>query len=146
MYAGNIFKTQSFQDNKSTKTDDSHVRYEYINSENENETTYGTIIRIFKHTLPSLPGPTLFGPSLIIIEGEWYRTYGKHDISGNIVLRDDLRHPFNTHSKFVFLHNCYQQPVAFFPYDPFNERGSHVRKFREVIDLNQDQISQDGVF
>ena len=33
IYAGNTFKTKKFQDNKHTKTDDSNVRYDYMDEE-----------------------------------------------------------------------------------------------------------------
>ena len=50
-YAGNRFKTKGSQDAVHSKTDDSNVRYEYMNSDGRTVTIYGTIVRIFEHTM-----------------------------------------------------------------------------------------------
>ena len=72
----------------------------------------------------------------------------REELSNNPVIREDPRGPFNVHSRFVFLHNCYQQPVAFLPYNPFKDPlRKNNRKDMEVIDLNEEQIpSQEGLF
>jgi hypothetical protein len=89
----------------------------------------------------------ILGPSNIIVEGKWFKTVTTDIFSGNPVIREDPRGAFNNYSKFVFLHNLYQQPVAFFPYDPFRDATRKTyRKDMEVIDLNQEQIAQDGLF
>ena len=70
------------------------------------------------------------------------------ELSNNAVIREDPRGPFNVHSRFVFLQNCYQQPVAFFPYDPFKSPlRRNNRDDIEVVDLNEEQISSaEGLF
>jgi hypothetical protein len=77
-------------------------------------------------------------PERVVVECEWYRTMvAKNPISGNTVVRLDPT--YLLFDKFVFLQDCYQQPVALWPFDPFEElpRSDPRKNVFEVLDRNQ---------
>ena len=51
IYAGNKFKTKGSQDVTKSKTDDSNIRYEYMDPQGVPISIYGTIMRLFEHTM-----------------------------------------------------------------------------------------------
>jgi hypothetical protein len=133
-YAGNIFKTTSFQAKHTTKHDDSHFRMDHLDDGGEKVPSYATLSRIIVHEL--YPD----GPSKIFVEGVWFTNLEKCDITGNPILGVDqsLRNHLNYQAKFAILEDCYQKPVAIWPHDPLRKKGSghaDARKY-EAIDNN----------
>ena len=78
---------------------------------------------------------------MIMVEGDWFTVMGTCPVAGTTLVRKDLDHPFNSSSRFVFLNNCYNRPVAVWPHDPFDDLVStdpHKHCF-DIIDRNQDE-------
>jgi hypothetical protein len=132
MYAGFRFRTCGSQ--VGMKYDDSHIRYDYKKEGGSQRmaSAFGKIVRMFTHELHA------HGPERVVVECEWYRTMvAKNPISGNTVVRLDPT--YLLFDKFVFLQDCYQQPVALWPFDPFEElpRSDPRKNVFEVLDRNQ---------
>ena len=119
------------------KHDDIHLRWDYSEANgrfrNAMRTKYATIENIFEHQM--FPG----GPMRVIVEVSWYTTVGKRPISGIPIVKVDVDAPFNTEQKFLFLDNCYQEPVAVWPHDPLNKLAEDdvYKGYFNVIDRNQ---------
>ena len=131
-YAGTVFRTQASQTN--LKGDDSHFRFDYRAAEGGDLTKgFATIIRMFEHD--AYPG----GPSRVVVEGAWWKVVGTCPVAGTTLVKKDAAHPFNYSSRFVFLDECYQHPVAMWPHDPFHELedGDERQQWFDVIDRNQ---------
>ena len=132
-YAGNVFRTQASQVN--LKGDDSHVRFDYRAAEGGQALRKGfaTILRLFEHR--AYPG----GPSRVVVEGNWWTVVGTCPIAGTTLGKEDADHAFNHSSRFVFLDECYQRPIAIWPHDPFQELddGDERKQWFDVIDRNQ---------
>lgn len=137
-YAGQLFRTKASQ--KKTKSDNSHLRYDYKTyvGERSKKTkmvkAFVQIISMFEHEM--YPG----GPTQVVVEGAWYKHIGLSKFGLDLVAPDPTN-GIHTHSRFIFLTNCYQRPVALWPYDPFGKlpkddlrKGSFA-----VIDRNQDE-------
>ena len=132
-FAGSLFRTAESQQH--LKTDDSHVRLDYVAPGRPNEvmSTFATIKRLFQHT--AYPG----GPNRVIVEGDWFKVRDKCPVSGNIMLQQSPDSDFNSSSRFAFLDQCYQRPVAIWPHDPLNTLPANdpSRDWFDVIDRNQ---------
>jgi len=131
-YAGNIFRTEASQTGQ--RHDDAHLRWDYKQAGRLGViSAFATIRRIFVHSL--YPG----GPSRVIVQGEWFTVVGKCPIAHTMIVKDDSRNEFNLHSRFVFLDNCYQQPVAVWPHDPLGQLPDEDPKkgYYDVVDRNQ---------
>ena len=98
---------------------------------------FGTITKIFQHTM--YPG----GPTKVFLQCEWYDTVGRCPVAGTQVVRKNPQNDWNLRSPFVPLDTCYQIPVAFWPYDPFDKLAANdpmnFKDCFDVIDRNQDQ-------
>ena len=94
---------------------------------------YAQIVDLFEHE--AYPG----GPKRIVVEGTWYDVVGECSIAGTTLVSRNKQHPFNFSSKFVFLDDCYQRPVAIWPHDPHGmlARGDPKRKWFDVINRNR---------
>ena len=131
-YAGEVFRT--FASSKKVKRCDAYLRYDYVDAASRMATKgFAKIRRIFEHE--AYPG----GPTRVVAEGSWLRVMGKCDVAGTTLVKVDRNHPFNHSSRFVFLDECYQRPVALWPFDPFDKlwRGNPRKKWFDVIDRNQ---------
>jgi hypothetical protein len=132
MYAGFRFRRSDTQ--AGNRYDDSHLRYDYQPAPGglRMASVYGKIVRIFTHEL--FDG----GPEREVAECAWYRTMAhKNPISGNTVVKVDSSYVL--FDKFIFLQDCYQQPVALWPYDPFGSLPIRhpLKDAFEVLDRNQ---------
>jgi hypothetical protein len=135
---GHLFRTRGSQGK--IKADDSHFRFDYCPTEaryaGQQQKGFAQIKRLFMHT--AYPG----GPSMMMVEGDWFQVIGTCPVAGTTLVKKDSRHPFNSSSRFVFLNNCYNKPVAVWPHDPFDDlphTDSHKDCF-DIIDRNQDEI------
>ena len=131
-YAGNVFRT--FASQKKVKRCDAYIRYDYENASNGRaEKGFAKIRRIFEHE--AYPG----GPTRVVVEGSWLKVMGTCDVAGTALVKRDRNHPFNHSSKFVFIDQCYQRPVALWPFDPFNKLppGDPRCNWFDIIDRNQ---------
>ena len=139
-YAGSVFRSE--RSHKSPTNDDSCIRQDYRAPGVRGNagvvlSAYARIRKIFVHQ--AYAG----GPSRIVIQGNWHTVMGKCEIAGTTLIRPDRNQDFNTSAKFAFLQNCYQRPVAFWPYDPLHklEEDDARRKWLDVIDRNQTETS-----
>lgn len=130
---------RSRQSQSKTNADDSHLRFDYVPAEARHrgraQKGFAQIKRMFVHE--SYPG----GPSRVVVDGEWLQNMGMCEVAGTTLVKRNTNHPFNHSSRFVFLDNCYNRPVALWPHDPFDGLGEgHPRKeCFDVIDRNQDE-------
>lgn len=137
-YSGQLFRTAASQ--KDTKSDNSHLRYDYnsyVGRKKNNVVmtkAFVKIVSMFTHEM--YPG----GPSKIVVEGAWYKYVGKSKYDLTLVA-DDPTNGIHSNSRFIFLTNCYQRPVALWPYDPYKKlpRGDPKSESFAVIDRNQDE-------
>ena len=134
-YAGHLFRTAISQRKKPIVHDDSHVRQDYLDEHGNLQKCYGAIKGIYLHT--QFPG----GPSKIVLKCFWYQTVEVCPVAGNTIVRKNPNYIFNHESPFVFLDNCYQLPVAVWPYDVFKQlpENSRRREHYDVLDRNQSQ-------
>ena len=136
-YAGVEFRTEASQ--QFIRTDNAKVRVPFVNSGRgaREYQMYGSIRRILTHqaweeeTVPP-------SPVICVLEVEWYATIRTNLVSGNPLVRKEAP---GVHSKFVTIWNCYQLPVAVWPFDllgllPLTDPDHDLL---EVIDRNQDQ-------
>ena len=135
-YAGVEFRTEASQ--QFIRTDNAKVRVPHKNVRGAREyQMYGSIRRILTHqaweeeTVPP-------SPVICVLEVEWYATIRTNLVSGNPLVRKEAP---GVHSKFVTIWNCYQLPVAVWPFDllgllPLTDPDHDLL---EVIDRNQDQ-------
>jgi hypothetical protein len=132
-YAGSIFRTKHSQRN--LKTDNSHLVMDYKppGANQPVKQAYAQIKDLFEHE--AYPG----GPKRIVVNGAWFDVMGKCPIAGTTLVKKNRRNPFNFSSKFVFLDDCYQRPVAIWPHDPSGELAANdpKRKWFDVIDRNR---------
>jgi len=131
-YAGAIFRTWVSQ--KSLKHDDAQLVMDYSKpGDAEIKHAYASIKRLFVHQ--AYPG----GPRRFIVEGSWYDVVGTCSVSKTTLVRRNRANPFNTSSRYAFLDNCSERPVAVWPRDPFNKLpdGHPEKKWFHVIDRNQ---------
>lgn len=101
--------------------------------------SFARVKRIFEHVM--FPG----GPSRVCVEGAWYKDEGVCPIAGTQLVSPHPNHHFTHESKFIFINQCYQQPVALWPYDPKDElRPDDPKKaFFDVIDRNEEQQAEE---
>jgi hypothetical protein len=123
--------------NKSSK-DNSIFRMDFkseIRGRTKINKSFARVKRIFKHTM--FPG----GPTNIFVQGEWYKDEGVCPIAGTHLVSPHPEHHFTHESKFSLLSQCYQQPVALWPFDPLKKLPTldARRNFFDVIDRNEEQ-------
>jgi hypothetical protein len=136
-YAGVELRTEASQ--QFIRTDNAKVRVPFVNSGRgaREYQMYGSILRILTHqaweeeTVPP-------SPVICVLEVEWYATIRTNLVSGNPLVRKEAP---GVHSKFVTIWNCYQLPVAVWPFDllgllPLTDPDHDLL---EVTDRNQDQ-------
>jgi hypothetical protein len=132
-YAGATFRTWDSQKNLKHH-DDAQLVLDYSPpGSDEIKRAYARIKRLFVHQ--AYPG----GPSRCIVEGSWYDVVGTCLVSKTTLVRRNRANPFNTSSRFAFLDNCSERPVAVWPRDPFDQLpdGHREKKWFHVIDRNQ---------
>ena len=98
------------------------------------KSAYATIVSIIEHEF--YPG----GPKCMFFEGEWYDVLQqKCEATGLTLLATNPHNNFNLRCRFTWIQNCYTRPLAFWPYDPFDELpAEHPHKnCLVVIDRNQ---------
>ena len=97
---------------------------------------FARITRLISHE--AYPG----GPTRIIVEGTWYEFMGTCPIAQTPLVKKNKRYFMNLSSRFAFLDNCYQRPVAVWPHDPLDELsdGDPRKKWFDVIDKNQNEV------
>jgi hypothetical protein len=131
-YAGVILRTWKSQ--KENKHDDARLVMDYAPPrKSEIKRAYARIKRLFVHQ--AYPG----GPSRFMVEGSRYDVVGTCSVTKTTLIRRNRANPFNTSSRYAFLDNCSERPVAVWPRDPFGKLpvGHPEKKWFHVIDRNQ---------
>jgi hypothetical protein len=136
-YGGNEFRTAAATAN--SKHNDSFVRYDFREVRGKSSTIVslvGCINRMFEQE--GYPG----GPRRLILECEWFEPMGSCDITSNKLVRRNADFYANHSSRFAFLDDCFQIPVALWPYDPLDKlsAGNKFKKCFDVIDRNQEEL------
>ena len=139
-YAGATFRTWKSQ--LLLKTDDAHIMMDYRRPGHNQPIlqAYARIKNVFEHE--SYPG----GPKRIIVEGSWFDVKGVCPIAKTTLVCRNRENQFNFSSKYVFLTDCHERPVALWPYDPLDElgHGRPEKKWFDVINRNQaDDLEKD---
>ena len=150
-YGGFQFTTDKYRRTKQTKTDNTHLRLDYLEERVQGgrgsrrcaeritvrKTVYGTVLRIFEHEF--VPG----GVAKIVLQCRWFKTVGKCPIAGTILVQDTAGEDPN--DKFTFLETAYQIPIAVWPHD---QRSNAPRVYAaptfDIIDRNQEQYNSDS--
>jgi hypothetical protein len=141
-YAGVELRTEASQ--QFIRTDNAKVRVPFFNKNRRSETQmYGSIRRILTHqaweeeTVPP-------SPVICVLEVEWYTNIRTNPVSGNPLVRKEapgVRNDDAPEGKFVTIWNCYQLPVAVWPFDLLGilPLTNPDHDLLEVIDRNQEQ-------
>ena len=136
-FAGSLFRT--YDRKKQLVHDDTNLRLDYMHEArggDEVRQAFARITRLISHE--AYPG----GPTRIIVEGTWYEFMGTCPIAHTPLVKKNKRYFMNLSSRFAFLDNCYQRPVAVWPHDPLDKLpdGDPRKKWFDIIDKNQNEV------
>ena len=137
-YAGNIFRVEDSQGHLK-RTNDAAIRWDYCadNSGRSDRiiSAYGVIKHLFEHKPIDSERPR------VIAHVTWLHNKHKCALTGIQTVSTEPLDKEDALNAFVFLDNCYQQPVALWPHDPLNMLPSlpdgHEYVYYDVIDRNQ---------